>query len=74
MQGIRRILLISLILSTEYVAQALFRSGKEYVYLYNVTSSTGVLLPSNAAASWSLHGKLIIQAEDDFVTVQVFRQ
>lgn len=35
-------------------------------------SSTGVLVPSNAAASWSLDGKLVIQAEDNFVTVQVF--
>ncbi|XP_018362191.1 PREDICTED: uncharacterized protein LOC108760632 [Trachymyrmex cornetzi] len=70
-QGIGRTLLIFFFLSTEIVAQSLFRSGKEYIYSYNATSSTGVLVPSNAASSWNLHGKLIIHAEDDFVTIQL---
>ncbi|XP_011162482.2 uncharacterized protein LOC105197692 [Solenopsis invicta] len=69
--GIGRILFIFLLLSTEIVAQSLFRSGKEYIYSYNVTSNTGVLVPSNAASSWNLNGKLIIQAEHDYVTVQL---
>lgn len=71
LQGIGRILFIFLLLNSGHV-QSLFRSGKEYVYSYNAVSSTGVLVPSNAAASWSLNGKLIIQAEDNFVIVQVF--
>jgi len=71
-QGIGRTLFIFLFLSTENVAQSLFKSGKEYIYSYNATSSTGVLVPSNAASSWNLNGKLVIQAEDDYVTVQVF--
>lgn len=71
-QGIGRILFIVLLLSTENVAQSLFRSGKEYTYSYNAISSTGVLVPSNAASSWNLNGKLVIQAEDDYVTIQVF--
>ncbi|XP_011870467.1 PREDICTED: uncharacterized protein LOC105563463 isoform X2 [Vollenhovia emeryi] len=69
--GVGRTLFIFLLLSTENVAQSLFRSGKEYVYSYNATSSTGVLIPSNAASTWSLNGKLVIQAEDDYVTVQL---
>lgn len=71
-QGIGRALFIFLLLSTENVAQSLFKSGKEYVYSYNATSSTGVLVPSNAASSWNLNGKFVIQAEDNYVTVQVF--
>jgi len=67
-----RTLFIFLFLSTEIVAQSLFRSGKEYTYSYNAISSTGVLVPSNAASSWNLHGKLVIHAEDDFITIQVF--
>ncbi|KAL6253497.1 hypothetical protein P5V15_015343 [Pogonomyrmex californicus] len=70
-QGVGRILFIFLLLSTENVAQSLFRTGKEYIYFYNAISSTGVLVPSNAASSWSLKGKLIIQAEDDYVTLQL---
>ncbi|XP_014475055.1 PREDICTED: uncharacterized protein LOC106744646 [Dinoponera quadriceps] len=71
MQAIGRLLFVLLLSNTEHVAQSLFRSGKEYVYSYNAMSSTGVLVPSNAAASWSLNGKLVIQAEDNFVTVQL---
>lgn len=71
-QGIKRTLFIFFLLSTENVAQSLFRSGKEYVYSYNATSSTGVLVPSNAATSWNLNGKLVIQAEDNYITIQVF--
>ncbi|XP_011266190.1 uncharacterized protein LOC105257329 [Camponotus floridanus] len=70
-QGIRRTFFIFLLLSNENAAQNLFRSGKEYIYSYNATSSTGVLVPSNAASSWNLNGKLVIQAEDDYVTVQL---
>ncbi|XP_072751184.1 uncharacterized protein [Anoplolepis gracilipes] len=70
-QGIRRTLFIFLLLSNGNVAQNLFRSGKEYIYSYNATSSTGVLVPSNAASSWNLNGKLVIQAEDDYVIVQL---
>ncbi|XP_018353413.1 PREDICTED: uncharacterized protein LOC108755104 [Trachymyrmex septentrionalis] len=70
-QGIGKTLFIFLFLSTEIVAQSLFRSGKEYIYSYNAISSTGVLVPSNAASSWNLHGKLVIHAEDDFVTIQL---
>lgn len=70
--GIGKTLFIFLLLSTENVAQSLFKSGKEYVYSYNATSSTGVLVPSNVASSWNLNGKLVIQAEDNYVTVQVF--
>lgn len=70
MQGIKRILFIFLLLTTGHV-QGLFRSGKEYVYSYNVVSNTGVLVPSDIVASWSLNGKLIVQADDNFVTVQV---
>ncbi|XP_071651940.1 uncharacterized protein [Temnothorax longispinosus] len=70
-QRIGRTLFIFLLLSTEIIAQSLFRSGKEYVYSYNATSSTGVLVPSNAASSWNLNGKLVIQAEDNYVTVQL---
>ncbi|XP_012522846.1 uncharacterized protein LOC105828849 [Monomorium pharaonis] len=68
---IGRILFIFLLLSTENVAQSLFRSGKEYIYSYNAESSTGVLVPSNAASSWNLNGKLVIQTEDDYVTIQL---
>lgn len=71
-QGIKKILFIFLFLSIENVAQSLFRPGKEYVYSYNATSSTGVLVPSNSATSWNLNGKLVIQAEDNFITIQVF--
>ncbi|XP_050462195.1 uncharacterized protein LOC126857111 [Cataglyphis hispanica] len=70
-QGIGRTLFIFLLLSNGSVAQSLFRSGKEYIYSYNATSSTGVLVPSNAASSWSLNGKIVIQVEDDYVTVQL---
>ncbi|XP_011707638.1 PREDICTED: uncharacterized protein LOC105462624 [Wasmannia auropunctata] len=70
-QGIGRTLFVLLFLSAESIAQNLFKSGKEYTYSYNVTSSTGVLMPSNAASSWYLNGKLVIQAEDDYVTVQL---
>lgn len=73
-QGIGRTLFIFLLLSNGNVAQNLFRSGKEYIYFYNATSSTGVLMPSNAASSWSLNGKVVIQAEDDYVTIQVFKK
>lgn len=73
-QGIRRTLFIFLLLSNGNVAQNLFRSGKEYIYSYNATSNTGVLVPSNAASSWNFNGKLVIQAEDDYVTVQVFKK
>ncbi|KAL0100276.1 hypothetical protein PUN28_019574 [Cardiocondyla obscurior] len=69
--GIEKTLFIFLLLSTENIALSLFRSGKEYVYSYNVTSSTGVLVPSNAASSWNVNGKLIVQAEDNYVTVQL---
>lgn len=71
-QRIEKTLFIFLLLSTENIAQSLFRSGKEYVYSYNATSSTGVLVPSNAASSWNLNGKLVIQAKDNYITVQVF--
>ncbi|XP_029165191.1 uncharacterized protein LOC114936229 [Nylanderia fulva] len=70
-QGIGRTLFILLFLSNGNVAQSLFRSGKEYTYSYNATSSTGVLVPYNAASSWNLNGELVIQAEDDFVTIQL---
>lgn len=73
-QVIGRTLFIFLLLSNGNVAQSLFRSGKEYIYSYNATSSTGVLVPSNAASSWSLNGKIVIQVEDDYVTVQVFKK
>lgn len=73
-QGIGRTLFIFLLLSNGNVAQSLFRSGKEYIYFYNATSSTGVLVPSNAASSWNLNGKIVIQAEDDYITVQVFKK
>lgn len=72
MQGIGRTLFILLFLSSENVAQSFFYSGMEYEYSYNAISSTGVLVPSNAASSWNLNGKLVIQAENDHVTVQVF--
>lgn len=72
MQRLGRILFLFLLLSTGHVAQGLFRSGKEYMYSYNAVSSTGVLVPSNAAASWSLSGKIVIQAENNVATVQVF--
>ncbi|XP_011154887.1 uncharacterized protein LOC105192439 [Harpegnathos saltator] len=70
-QGTGGLLLVFLLLNAGHVVQGLFRSGKEYVYSYNVVSSTGVLVPSNAAASWSLKGKLVIQAEDNVVTAQL---
>jgi len=65
-------LFILLLLSVGNVAQSLFKSGKEYIYSYDATSNTGVLIPSNAASSWSLNGKLVIQAEADYIIVQVF--
>lgn len=71
-QEIRRTLFIFLFLSNGNVAQTFFYSGMEYEYAYNAISSTGVIVPSNAASSWSLNGKLVIQAENDCVTVQVF--
>ncbi|RLU25125.1 hypothetical protein DMN91_003217 [Ooceraea biroi] len=70
-QGTGKTLFILLLLIAGNVAQNLFESGKEYVYFYDATSNTGVLVPSNAASSWSLRGKLVIQAEDDYVTVQL---
>lgn len=72
MQGIGRILLLLLLLSTGHVVQGLFKSEKEYVYFYNALSSTGVLVPSDAATSWSLSGKLVIQAKNNVAIVQVF--
>lgn len=72
-RGIGRTLCVILFLITENVAQNLFKSGKEYVFSYNAVSSTGVLVPSSAATSWTLNGELVIQAENDsYVTMQVF--
>ncbi|XP_032680145.1 uncharacterized protein LOC116848315 [Odontomachus brunneus] len=71
MQRLRKILFLFVLLSTGHVAQGLFRSGKEYMYSYNAVSNTGVLVPSNAAASWSLNGKIVIQAENNIATVQL---
>ncbi|XP_012215404.1 uncharacterized protein [Linepithema humile] len=70
-KGMERTLFIFLFLSSGNVAQSFFNSGMEYEYSYNAISSTGVLVPSNAASSWSLNGKLIIQAENDYVTIQL---
>lgn len=50
----------------------LFIPGKEYRYLYNATSSSGVLLPSSSASSWSLNGILVIQARENAAVMQVF--
>ncbi|KAI4483442.1 hypothetical protein M0802_013384 [Mischocyttarus mexicanus] len=48
----------------------LFTPGKEYRYLYNATSSSGVLLPSGAASSWGLNGILVIQGKENSAVMQ----
>ncbi|XP_047354225.1 uncharacterized protein LOC124950864 isoform X1 [Vespa velutina] len=48
----------------------LFTPEKEYRYLYNATSSSGVLLPSSSASSWSLNGILVIQARENAAVMQ----
>ncbi|XP_053999528.1 vitellogenin-3 isoform X1 [Hylaeus anthracinus] len=62
---------IFLLLCNSYNACSIFESGKEYTYSYNALSSTGVLLPSSASSSWGFHGKLVIQAEQNVVLMQL---
>ncbi|KZC04099.1 Vitellogenin-3 [Dufourea novaeangliae] len=62
---------VFLLLCNNNVAYGLFQPGKEYTYSYNALSSSGVLLPSEAASSWGFHGKLVIQAEENVATMQL---
>ncbi|XP_046433449.1 uncharacterized protein LOC124186103 isoform X1 [Neodiprion fabricii] len=53
-------------------SEKLFIPGKEYVYSYDASSSTGVFLPDSAESVWSFHGKLVIQADqEDSVLMQL---
>lgn len=56
---------------TSESAEALFRPGKEYVFEYEATSSSGVLVPSKAQSSWGFSGKLVIQVDGDTAWMQV---
>lgn len=49
----------------------LFETGKEYVYSYDAASSVGVLFPTTASSGWGIHGKLVVQAKEDYVLMQV---
>ncbi|XP_015599682.1 uncharacterized protein LOC107269863 [Cephus cinctus] len=54
------------------VAENIFEPGKEYVYSYNATSNSGVLLPITAASSWGIYGTLVVQVpEEDVVVMQL---
>lgn len=62
---------IFLLLCNNFTVYSIFESRKEYTYSYNALSSSGVLLPSGASSSWGFHGKLVIQAEQNAVVMQV---
>ena len=49
-----------------------FIPGNEYVYDYEATSSSGVLLPSKAQSAWGFSGKLLIQVNEDTAFLQVW--
>ncbi|XP_043675802.1 vitellogenin-like isoform X2 [Vespula pensylvanica] len=66
---LRRIFVIILLCSIQPI-YGLFTPEKEYRYLYNATSSSGVLLPSSATSSWGLNGILIIQARENVAVMQ----
>ncbi|KAK2579022.1 hypothetical protein KPH14_002816 [Odynerus spinipes] len=70
LQKIGRLFLVFFLFSTKPIC-GLFTSGKEYTYLYNATSSSGVLLPSGAASSWGLNGILVIQAKENTAIMQL---
>ncbi|XP_043259379.1 uncharacterized protein LOC122401364 [Colletes gigas] len=60
-----------LLLCNNSTAYNIFESEKEYTYSYNALSSSGVLLPSGASSSWGFHGKLVIQANENVVVMQL---
>ncbi|XP_076176627.1 uncharacterized protein LOC143151413 isoform X2 [Ptiloglossa arizonensis] len=62
---------IFLLLCNNFTVYSIFESRKEYTYSYNALSSSGVLLPSGASSSWGFHGKLVIQAEQNAVVMQL---
>ncbi|XP_014616793.1 PREDICTED: uncharacterized protein LOC106793973 [Polistes canadensis] len=69
-QKLGRIFVFILLCSIQQI-QGLFTPEKEYRYLYNATSSSGVLLPSGAASSWGLNGILVIQAKENAAVMQL---